>query len=168
MMKQKWGRIINCSSGAWLGRQLDHCNYCTANAGVVGLTGAVARELYSYGITCNAFTPDALTRATVTMRARLNKMAENGVPIPKERVEMFEKTPGAEAIGPFIAYLATDEAANITGTVFNVRGSHVGIYSVPEEKMTIDKKEGLWTVDELIEVVPKELLKGYENPAEPH
>ncbi|MGD9143510.1 MAG: SDR family NAD(P)-dependent oxidoreductase, partial [Dehalococcoidia bacterium] len=64
MMEKKWGRIINCTSRAWLGDVLKHAEYCTANAGVVGLTKAVAIELYSYGITCNAFSPWARTRAS--------------------------------------------------------------------------------------------------------
>lgn len=164
MIKQKWGRIINCSSEAWLGGQKDHCNYCSANAGVVGLTQAVARELYPFGITCNAFTPEAMTRATVTIRARFNKMAEiSGAPVPKEMNERFNKTPSAEALGPFIAYLATDEAANITGSVFMVGGGHIGLWSIPQEIQTIDKNEGMWTVDELVKVVPGDLLKGYKN-----
>ena len=166
MMKQKWGRIINCSSPAFLGRTPFHCNYCTANAGVVALTEAVSRELYSYGITCNAFAPGAWTRATVTIIARYEKMAEDGKYIPPGRTEVYKKSPPAEELGPFITYLATDEAAYITGSVFRVAGGHVGLYSTPQEIQTIDKKEGKWTIDELVKVVPEELLKGYKNFAE--
>ncbi len=64
MIKQKWGRIINCTSRAFLGDVIKHTEYCAANAGVVGLTKAVAIELHKYGITCNAFSPWALTRAS--------------------------------------------------------------------------------------------------------
>lgn len=163
MIEKKWGRIINCSSGAWLGRQPDHCNYCAANAGVVGLTQAVARELYPFGITCNAFTPTALTRATATGAARFKKMATDGKNISQERLNMYERTPVADDLGPFIAYLATNEAAGITGSVFALAGGHVGLWSVPQEISTIDKKDGQWTVDELVKVAPKELLKGYKN-----
>jgi 3-oxoacyl-[acyl-carrier protein] reductase len=166
MMKQKWGRIINCSSPAFLGRTPFHCNYCTANAGVVALTEAVSRELYSYGITCNAFAPGAWTRATVTIIARYEKMAEDGKYIPPGRTEVYKKSPPAEELGPFITYLATDEATYITGSVFRVAGGHVGLYSTPQEIQTIDKKEGKWTIDELVKVVPEELLKGYKNFAE--
>jgi 3-oxoacyl-[acyl-carrier protein] reductase len=164
MIKQKWGRIINCSSEAWLGGQKDHSNYCAANAGVIGLTMAVARELYPFEITCNAFTPGAMTRATVTIQARFNKMAEvNGVTPPKGMNERLNNTPSAEALGPFIAYLATAEASYITGSVFMVEGNHIGLWSVPQEIQTLDKKEGMWAVDELVKVVPDELLKGYKN-----
>jgi 3-oxoacyl-[acyl-carrier protein] reductase len=64
MIKQKWGRIINCTSRAFLGDVIKHTEYCAANAGVVGLTKAVAIELHKYGITCNAFSPWAKTRAS--------------------------------------------------------------------------------------------------------
>lgn len=168
MIKQKWGRIINCSSIAWLGWQADHSNYCAANAGVVGFTQAIARELYPFGITCNVYVPTALTRATATITARFKKMVDDGKNIPGERLNMYERTPVAEELGPFIAYLATDEAAHITGSVFRVAGNHIGLYSIPEEIRTIDKKEGMWTVDELEKVVPSELLKGYKNMVETH
>lgn len=166
MMKQKWGRIINCSSPAFLGSSMENSNYCAANAGVVGYTQAIARELFPYGITCNAFAPSALTRATVTVLARWEKEDENGIPTDKARTGAFEKAPAAEALAPFIAYLATDEAAAITGSVFRVGGNHVGLYSIPQEIKTIDKKEGMWTVDELVKAVPGDLLKDYKNFAQ--
>jgi 3-oxoacyl-[acyl-carrier protein] reductase len=166
MMKQKWGRIINTSSPAWLGSAMENSNYCAANAGVVGLTRGVARELYNYGITCNSFAPSALTRATVTILARWEKEDENGISTDKGRTAAFERAPVAEALAPFITYLATQDAANITGTVFRVGGNHVGLFSDPQEVATIDKKEGMWTVDELRQVAPRELLKAYKNFAQ--
>ena len=50
MMKQKWGRILNCTSQSWAGDVLKHAEYAAANASVVGLTRAVASELYTYCI----------------------------------------------------------------------------------------------------------------------
>jgi 3-oxoacyl-[acyl-carrier protein] reductase len=164
MMKQKWGRIINCSSGAWLGSAMQNSNYCAANAGVVGFTRAVAKELVSYGITCNAFTPGAYTRAAATMVARIEKMAEEGTPKDEQRMRRFEEGMSPDYLAPFIAYLATDEAANISGTVFDLRGNRCSIYSNPVQIHTIDKKEGMWTVDELVKKVPEGLLKDYVNP----
>jgi len=69
MMEQKWRRILNCTSRAFLGDVIRHAEYCAANAGVVGLTRAVAIELYPYGITCNAFSPFARTRASFELIA---------------------------------------------------------------------------------------------------
>jgi NAD(P)-dependent dehydrogenase (short-subunit alcohol dehydrogenase family) len=165
MMKNKWGRIINTTSGAWLGGAGQNSNYCAANGGVVSLTSAVAKELVSYGITCNAFCPEALTRATVTILARFEKMEENGGPKNENRVKNFESHLLPEHIAPFITYLATDDAADITGTVFHLGGERIGIYSAPQIVKQINKEKGMWTVDELVKIVPKDLLKGYENPA---
>jgi 3-oxoacyl-[acyl-carrier protein] reductase len=166
MMKKKWGRIINCSSPAFLGGMPDHCNYCAANAGVVAFTNCIARELQPFGITANAFTPDALTRATVTISARFKKMLEEGKNVPKQFQEFFRNTPTADYLAQFITYLATDEAAYITGSVFNVRGNHIGIWSTPQEVKSIDKKEGMWSIEELVKTVPKDLLKGYKALAQ--
>ena len=165
MMKQKWGRIINCSSAAWLGSAMQNSNYCAANAGVVGFTRAVSKELVNYGITCNAFCPEAYTRAAATIVARFEKMAEEGAPKNEQRMKMFDSGVSADYLAPFLVYLATDEAKDITGTVFNVGGNRYAIYSNPVQLHAIDKKEGMWTIDELVKAVPKELLKGYENPA---
>ncbi len=160
MKEQRWGRIINCVATAWLGK-MEHANYAAANAGAVGLTRAVARELYQYGVTCNAYAPKATTRATISLRARSRMMAEAGTPIMATQQAVSMGAP--EGLAPFVVYLATDEAAHISGTVFETAGNgHYAIYSEPEEKNVIEKEAGLWTVDELIEQVPKTLLKGYK------
>ena len=166
MIKQKWGRIINCTSRAWLGGRMKQCNYCAANAGVVGLTRAVAKELYPHGITCNAFAPDAWTRATFEAIGYAQAVDKSMNPfMAEEAASALQNTESPDKIAPFIAYLATDEAANISGTVFFLKGSTIGIYSEPELKATLSKDRGLWTMDELIEQMPQKLLRGYQSPA---
>jgi len=167
MREQKWGRIINTTSTAWLGT-VGHCNYGAAKAGLVGLTRAVAREMGRYGVTCNAYAPTAATRFTLSedIVAGFKKRYEAGL-MTKERYEELTNPPGPETAAPFVVYLCTDEAANINGQVFDVTGGNIAIYSEPVKKKSIDKPEGLWTVEELIELVPKVLLEGYVNPAPP-
>ena len=167
MREQKWGRIINTTSTAWLGT-VGHCNYGAAKAGIVGLTRAVAREIGRYGVTCNAYAPTAATRFTLSedIVAGFKKRFEAGL-MTKERFEELTNPPSPETVAPFIVYLCTDEAANINGQVFDVTGGNIAIYSEPVKKKTIAKKKGLWTVEELIELVPKVLLEGYTNPAPP-
>ena len=167
MREQKWGRIINTTSTAWLGT-VGHCNYGAAKAGIVGLTRAVAREMGRYGVTCNAYAPTAATRFTLSedIVAGFKKRFEAGL-MTKERYEELTSPPGPETVAPFIVYLCTDEAANINGQVFDVTGSNIAIYSEPVKKKSIDKQEGLWTIEELTELVPKVLLEGYQNPAPP-
>ncbi|MDP3879931.1 MAG: SDR family NAD(P)-dependent oxidoreductase [Dehalococcoidales bacterium] len=170
MKEQGWGRIINCTSGAWLGN-MEHPNYSAANAGVVGLTRSVAREMYKYGVTCNAYAPLAMTRGVISLAARTRIMSEAGITIRAERgtettaPAALETIAGPEGLAPFVAYLATEEAGSVSGTVFRVVGNEIAIYADPEEKYLIKKDAGLWTVDELAEAVPAGLLKGYRSIA---
>ncbi|MDP3879837.1 MAG: SDR family NAD(P)-dependent oxidoreductase [Dehalococcoidales bacterium] len=167
MKNQGWGRIINCTSSAWLGN-IEHPNYSAANAGVVGLTRSVAREMYKYGVTCNAYAPTAMSRGHVSLSARIRMMAQGGAPLMDEerRVRMEELHGPPEGMAPLIAYLATDAAAHVSGTVFAAAGNgEFRIYSEPEEMNLIKKDSGMWTVDELVEQAPGTLLKGYQSPA---
>jgi len=165
MREQKWGRIINTTSTAWLGT-VGHCNYGAAKAGLIGLTRAIAREMGRYGVTCNAYAPTAATRFTINedIIAGFKKRYEARL-MTKERFEELTNPPGPETVTPFIVYLCTDQAADINGQTFDVTGSNIAIYSEPIKKKAINKEKGLWTVEELIELVPKVLLEGYQNPA---
>ncbi|MFC2012054.1 SDR family NAD(P)-dependent oxidoreductase [Chloroflexota bacterium] len=165
MREQKWGRILNTTSTAWLGT-VGHCNYGAAKAGIVGLTRAIAREMGRYGVTCNVYAPTAGTRFTLNedIVAGFKKRYEAGL-MTRERYEELTNPPGPETVTPFLIYLCTDEAADINGQVFDVTGSNIAIYSEPVKIKAINKKEGLWTVEELIEQVPEMLLQGYKNPA---
>jgi 3-oxoacyl-[acyl-carrier protein] reductase len=159
MMKQKWGRIINCTSRAFLGDVLKHAEYCVANAGVVGLTRAVAKELSPYGITCNAFAPFARTRAAFELAAYDEAVTEIESPwIDRKFAFPLEITPSPEEVVPFINYLASEEAAKINGRIFNIAGPIIGLYSEPEISKTLVKYGGRWTVDELRQQVPFGLL----------
>lgn len=167
MREQKWGRIINTTSTAWLGT-VGHCNYGAAKAGIVGLTRAIAREMGRYGVTCNAYAPTAGTRFTLSedIVAGFKRRYEAGL-LTKERYEELTNPPSPETVAPFLMFLCTDKAADINGQVFDVTGGNIALYSEPVKKNTIEKKDGLWTVDELIQQAPK-LLAGYKNlaPAE--
>jgi 3-oxoacyl-[acyl-carrier protein] reductase len=166
MREQKWGRIINTTSTAWLGT-VGHCNYGAAKAGVVGLTRSIAREMGRYGVTCNAYAPTASTRfsASEEIQAGFKKRYESGL-MTKERFEELTNLPDPETLTPFILYLCTDAAADINGQVFDVTGNNIALYSEPVKKKTITKETGMWTLDELTKQVPQ-LLEGYKNPAPP-
>jgi 3-oxoacyl-[acyl-carrier protein] reductase len=168
MREQKWGRIINTTSTAWLGA-VGHCNYSAAKAGIVGLTRAVAREVGRYGITCNAYAPTAGTRFTLSedVKAGFQKRLDSGL-ITRERYEELMHPPGPETVAPFVVYLCTAEAANINGQVFDVTYPNISIYSESARARTITQEKGkLLNVDELISMVPQALLEGYKNPAPP-
>jgi 3-oxoacyl-[acyl-carrier protein] reductase len=166
MMKQKSGRIINTTALAFLG-MVNHSNYSAANAGVVGLTRAVAKELYPYGITCNAYSPTAMTRASFEVVALLKEKAgtDEPTPLPIAAAERFLSFPDPASIAPLIVYLASGAAANVSGSVFHIRGGNIGLYSEPEIKKSIDKPHGWWTSEELMSEIPRELLGDYKSIA---
>ena len=165
MREKKWGRIINTTSTAWLGT-VGHCNYGAAKAGIVGLTRAIAREMGKYAVTCNAYAPTAGTRFTLepSIVAAWKKRYDAGL-FTKERYEELINPPTPETVTPFVIYLCTEEAAEINGKVFDVTGGTIAIYSEPIKERSIIKEKAGWTLEELIEQVPKILLKGYKNPA---
>jgi 3-oxoacyl-[acyl-carrier protein] reductase len=168
MMKQKWGRIINTTALAFLG-MVNHANYSAANAGVIGLTRAVAKELFQYGITCNAYSPYAMTRAGFEVVALLREKAgtNESTPLPTAAADRFMSFPDPESIAPLIVYLASDAAADISGSVFHIKGGNIGLYSEPEIIKSIDKASGWWTAEELMKKMPGELLTGYKSIAAP-
>ncbi len=167
MREQKWGRIINTTSTAWLGA-VGHVNYCASKAGLVGLTRGVALEVGRYGVTCNAYAPTAGTRFTLSpdIVAGFKKRLDTGL-ITKERYEELTNPPTPETVTPFIVYLCTDEAAQINGQVFDITGGLISYYSIPVREKSINKEKGMWTVEELIKLVPTILPKGYKNPSPP-
>ncbi|MFC1919563.1 SDR family NAD(P)-dependent oxidoreductase [Chloroflexota bacterium] len=168
MRQQKYGRIINVVSGAWLG-VVGQCNYSAAKAGMVGLTRSIAREMGRYGATCNAISPGAATRMTVTeeVKAGWKKGLEMGA-LSKQDYDLLTDMPGPEYVPPAVLFLASDAAADINGQVLGIFGGRMSIYSEPTEARILAKdyrKHGPWTLDELKDLIPKNLLVGYVNPA---
>lgn len=174
MKDQGSGRIINCTSEAYAGT-VGHTNYGAAKGGIVSLTYALAREMGRYGVTCNAFAPRARTRLSVgdDQDSGLQKRIQAGL-ISEERLRGMEETrkEGAdpEYFAPFIAYLASDAAADINGCVFVTSRATIGLWNHPQitRRFTRDWEiDAKWDIDELQRLVPQELLLDYENPAPP-
>ena len=115
MLKQRWGRIINIASVFGQMGQAGQANYAASKAGLIGLTMAIAREVGSRTITCNAVAPGLIETA---MTAGLgDEFKQNAVKqIPLGRVG------SPEDIAHAVAYLASEEASYITGHVLNVNG----------------------------------------------
>ena len=115
MMKARYGRIISLSSVVALRGNPGQANYCASKAGVIGLTKSVARELAGRGITVNAVAPGYIA---TDMTAALPDAAREAMlsTIPAGRAG----TP--EDVAAAVAFLASDEAAYITGQVLSVDG----------------------------------------------
>jgi len=169
MREQKFGRIINCVSEAFIGGP-SHLNYAAAKGGIATLTYGVAREMGKYGVTSNAICPRAWTRMTADDKVieGIKKRIEAGLMPPDQLEKMMNELADPSYFAGFVAYLASQEAANVNGQIFFVAGTEVGHWSQPvvETKVTRDwKTEGPWRVDELVKLVPEKLLVDYVNPA---
>jgi 3-oxoacyl-[acyl-carrier protein] reductase len=164
MKKKGWGRIINCSSPAWMGGGIRQAEYCAANAGTVGLTWALAEELADDGITANAFCPAAKTRASVDMELFDKVVDDDGHSTKSgEPIMKYDEGQPPELFAPFLAYLASDEAAHVTGSVFMTMGTFIGRYNNPAIGATMFSMDGPWTFDKVVEEAPKTLFKEYKN-----
>jgi 3-oxoacyl-[acyl-carrier protein] reductase len=115
MLKQRWGRIINITSIFGQMGQAGQANYAASKAGLIGLTMAIAREVGSRNITCNAVAPGFIETAMTSSLGEDFKQSAVKM-IPLGRVGSPPDVAGA------VAFLASDEASYITGHVLNVNG----------------------------------------------
>jgi len=115
MLKQRWGRIINITSVFGQMGQAGQANYAASKAGLIGLTMAIAREVGSRSITCNAVAPGFIETAMTSVLS--DEFKQSAVKqIPLGRVGAADDVAGA------VAFLASDDASYITGHVLNVNG----------------------------------------------
>jgi NAD(P)-dependent dehydrogenase (short-subunit alcohol dehydrogenase family) len=136
--------IVNTSSESGLFGNAAQSNYDAAKMGIVSFTVAVAKEVAKYGVTVNAIAPRARTRLTTTTFEGGERAGEFG------SVEQGFDAMDPENIAPFVAFLATDFAADITGQTFLVYGGIVAHVRLPHLSDLV-VKDGRWTIDELAE-----------------
>lgn len=118
MLKQRRGRIINISSVSGLTGNAGQVNYSSAKAGILGMTKAVARELASRGITCNAVAPGYIqTDMTDVLPEKVKDTIMSAIPL--------KKLGNPEDVASAVAFLASEEASYITGQIINVDGGMV-------------------------------------------
>ena len=109
-----FGRVINVTSYTGMHGNVGQANYAAAKAGIIGFTKAVAKETARFGITVNAVSPNAMTAMVEGVPA--DKLAELTSLVPMGRF-------GAPSeMAPLVAFLASDEAAYITGAVLPIDG----------------------------------------------
>jgi 3-oxoacyl-[acyl-carrier protein] reductase len=115
MLRQRWGRIINITSVFGQIGQAGQANYASSKAGLIGLTMAIAREVASRNITCNAVAPGFIeTAMTAVLPENLKQEALKLIPLGR--------VGAPEDVANAVAFLASEEASYITGHVLNVNG----------------------------------------------
>ena len=115
MLRQRWGRIINITSVFGQIGQGGQANYAASKAGVIGLTMALAREVASRNITVNAVAPGYIeTAMTEVLSTEQREAASKMIPLGRAG--------SPQDVAAAVRFLASDEAAYITGHVLNVNG----------------------------------------------
>jgi NAD(P)-dependent dehydrogenase (short-subunit alcohol dehydrogenase family) len=144
MREQKWGRVINMTSTSGLIGNVGQANYAAAKLGIFGLTKATALDMARYNVTANCISPFAWTRMIGTIPTETEAQ--------KARVEKIKKM-GPEHIAPVAVFLASDEAKEISGQVFGVRGKEVMLFSHMRPVRSIHHDLG-WTPERLAAMFP--------------
>jgi len=147
------GRLILIGSPAGQRASFGQTGYTASKAGIVGLVRTWAAELERSGATVNAVIPVALTRmvATIPGMAELAEQAERGEPLPADVRASGLGT--ADDVAPLVVFLASDEAAGITGQAIGAGGDRISIWSHPTE-VVVESREGGWSADALAETFP--------------
>ena len=118
MIKKRYGRIINISSVAGAYGNPGQANYSASKGGMIGLTKTTAKELAPRGITCNAVTPGLIESDMTEIlpedlkQKYLEKIALGRFGTPED-------------VANVVAFLASDEAAYVTGQVIDIDGGLV-------------------------------------------
>ncbi len=131
------GRVVFTSSEAGMFGNGGQANYAAAKAGIASLSIVVSREMKKYGVTSNTISPRARTRLTEGTFGEF-KLEEGA----------FDSW-SPDNISPWVAYLCSDEAAEITGQAFIVGGGEIDLV---QGWTVVSKlqKDGRWTIDELV------------------
>jgi 3-oxoacyl-[acyl-carrier protein] reductase len=118
MMKKRWGRIINITSIVGVTGNLGQVNYVASKAGLIGMTKSLAQELASRNVTVNCVAPGFIA---TPMTDALNEKQKEAIlgRIPAGRMG------GPADIAAAVVYLASDEAAYVTGQTLHVNGGMV-------------------------------------------
>ena len=149
------GRIITIGSPTGQRGNFGQTNYAAAKAGIVGMVRTWALEMKKAGVTVNSVIPVAATAMTKTVPyfQKAVEADERGEAMPS----FFRHDLGfgtADDVSGLVAYLASDEAANITGQAIGAGGDRLQVWTHPEAAIT-EYREGGWSYEALQENAAK-------------
>lgn len=157
------GRIITIGSPTGQYGNFGQTNYAAAKAGIVGMVRTWALEMKKAGVTVNAVIPVAATAMTETVPyfSAAIEADKAGRPMP----DFFRKTLGfgrVDDVTGLVAWLASDDAAHVTGQAIGAGGDRLQLFSHPAPVIT-EYADGGWTYEQLAEKA-SELFDGHLQP----
>lgn len=147
------GRIINTSSDSGLLGNVGQSNYGAAKAAVALMAITIDREMAKYGVTCNAIAPVARTRLTI--EATPSTAALMGQEVKEGEFDVFSP----RNVAPLVAWLASDDAADVHGEVFRVGGGTVWLMKGWHSVAKVQQR-ATWEPEALGARLKAELAKG--------
>ena len=133
--KQNSGCYINMTSTSGLVGNLGQANYAAAKLGIAGLSKSIAMDMAKFSVRSNCIAPFAWSRMIGSIPVNSEEQ--------KARVEKLKRMETAK-IAPLAVYLASDDAADVTGQIFGVRANEIYLFSQNRPLRSVQRSEG-WT-----------------------
>jgi NAD(P)-dependent dehydrogenase (short-subunit alcohol dehydrogenase family) len=149
-----YGRIINTTSGVGMAGNVSETNYAAAKAAIIGLTLALDMEAADAGITCNVVGPSGNTR----MAAAAGTNTGASAPLEPGEIDGGWHPHDPSNSSPLVAWLASEQAAHISGQVFRSYGDRIALMSGWYEQRAITNGERRWDPHALGSQVAKGLF----------
>ncbi len=136
--RQEGGVFVNMTSTSGLVGNAGQANYSAAKLGIVGLSKSLALDMARFNVRSNCISPFAWSRMVGSIP---------NTPDQEERLQGLKMlTP--DKIAPVAAFLASDDASDVTGQIFAVRGNEIFLMSQPRPLRSVHRSEG-WTPETL-------------------
>ncbi len=133
--EQGGGAFVHMTSTSGLIGNVGQANYSAAKMAIVGLSNSIALDMRRFGVRSNCVAPFAWSRMTESIPAETEAQ--------KQRVERL-KTMTPDKVAPIVAWLCSDDAAEVSGQIFCVRRNEIFLFSPPRPVRSIHRAEG-WT-----------------------